>query len=53
MTQKRTPSEVLVPRGVLLGLLTLVLVVKPLANVMGYHICSDGYDQIHYDLYHL
>ena len=42
--QKRTPSEC-ESEGVLLGLLTLAVAVKPLADVVRDYICSDSYEE--------
>lgn len=43
--QKRTPSEC-ESEGVLLGLLTLAVAVKPLADVVRNYICSNSYEEV-------
>ena len=42
--QKRTPSEC-ESEGVLLGLLTLAVAVKPLADVVRNYICCDSHEE--------
>ena len=45
MRTKSEPPRSVSPRGFFLGLLTLAVAVKPLADVVRDYICSDSYEE--------